>query len=141
MKELVKDFIAESEEQPELKGEPIKVNIENIAQDVIISLKPEIFNKGISISTNFQTSDIIFSRNNLRSILYNLLRNSIKYKKTNTPLKIVDSTAKKDGHVILKVKDNGIGIAEEHQDAIFKNLPGFPTKLKVREWDFILSNV
>ncbi len=119
MKELVKDFIAESEEQPELKGEPIKVNIENIAQDVIISLKPEIFDKGISITTSFETSEVIFSRNNLRSILYNLLRNSIKYKKTNTPLKIVISTIKKDDHVLLQVRDNGIGIAKEHQKAIF----------------------
>ncbi|WP_029038450.1 sensor histidine kinase [Salinimicrobium xinjiangense] len=120
MRELVKDFIAESEEQPELEGEPIRVNIENIAQDVIISLKSEIFNKGITISTDFQTSEIIFSRNNLRSILYNLLRNSIKYKKADKPLKIQLSTVRNDDHVLLQVKDNGIGIAEEHQEAIFK---------------------
>lgn len=120
MRDLLKDFIAENEDQPELNAEPARVKIENIAKDVIVSLKPEIFNKGISISTNFQTSDITFSRNNLRSILYNLLRNSIKYKKAGEALKIVVSTAKKDGHVILKVKDNGMGIAEEHQDAIFQ---------------------
>lgn len=120
MRDLVRDFIAESEDQPELEGEPIRVNIENIAQDVIVSLKPDIFNKGISFSTDFQTSEIIFSRNNLRSILYNLLRNSIKYKKEGQALKILISTVKKDDHVLLQVKDNGIGIAEEHQEAIFK---------------------
>lgn len=119
MRDLVKDFIAVSEDQPELERDPVRVNIENIAQDVIISLKPEIFNKGISISTDFQTSEIIFSRNNLRSILYNLLRNSIKYKKAGKPLKINISTVKKDDHVVLQVKDNGIGIAMEHQEAIF----------------------
>lgn len=119
MRDLVKDFIAVSEDQPELEGEPIRVNIENIAQDVIISLKSEIFDKGISISTDFQTSEIIFSRNNLRSVLYNLLRNSIKYKKVGKPLKILISTVKKDDHVVLQVKDNGIGIAEEHQEDIF----------------------
>lgn len=120
MRDLVRDFIVENEEQPELSGEPIRVNIENIAQDVILSLKSEIFNKGISISTDFQTSEIIFSRNNLRSVLYNLLRNSIKYKKQECPLEIIISTIKLDDYVLLQVKDNGIGIAKEHQEKIFK---------------------
>lgn len=120
MRELVKDFIAENEPQPELSGEPVRVNIENIAQDVILALKYEIFNKGISISTDFQTSEIIFSRNNLRSILYNLLRNSIKYKKDESPLEILISTVKENDHVLLEVKDNGMGIAEEYQVDIFE---------------------
>ena len=119
MRDLVNDFVGESDHQPELGAEPERVNIENIAQDVIVSLRSEIFNKGILISTDFQTSEIIFSRNNLRSILYNLLRNSIKYKKAGKPLKIHISTVKMDDHVVLQVKDNGIGIAVEHQEAIF----------------------
>ncbi|WP_380751973.1 sensor histidine kinase [Salinimicrobium flavum] len=119
MRDLLIDFIAVGEDQPELEGEPVRVNIENIAQDVIISLKSEIFNKGISIATDFQTSEIIFSRNNLRSILYNLLRNSIKYKKAGELLKINISTVKQDDYIVLQVKDNGIGIAAEHQEAIF----------------------
>mgnify|MGYP002795118618 CR=1 FL=1 len=120
MRELVKDFIAENETHPELSGEPERVNIEDIARDVIISLKTEIFNKGISISTDFQTSEIIFSRNNLRSILYNLLRNSIKYKKPENPLEITISSEKTKNHVLLKVEDNGLGIDKEHQEDIFK---------------------
>lgn len=120
MRDLVKDFIAVNDDQPELEGEPVRVNIENIAQDVILSLKAEIFEKGINISTDFQTSEIIFSRNNLRSILYNLLRNSIKYKKEGKPLMIVVSTIKRNDHILLQVKDNGIGIAGEHQEDIFK---------------------
>lgn len=120
MRELIKDFVVENEDQTELEGEPIRVNIENIAQDVITSLKSEIFEKGITISTDFQTSEIIFSRNNLRSILYNLLRNSIKYNKEDEPLSIHISTVKHHDHILLEVRDNGIGIAKSHQEAIFE---------------------
>ncbi|CAM4291073.1 ATP-binding protein [Gillisia limnaea] len=120
MKSLVKDFTEENEIKPEATGKEERVNIQNIAQDVILALKSDIFNKGINITTNFQTSEIIFSRNNLRSIVYNLLSNAIKYKSPESPLEIIISTKRINDYVLLKVKDNGLGIAEEHQKNIFK---------------------
>jgi two-component system phosphate regulon sensor histidine kinase PhoR len=120
MKALVKDFTEENETKPEAAEIEERVNIENIAQDVILALKSDISNKGINITTNFQTSEIIFSRNNLRSIVYNLLNNAIKYKSPESPLEIILSTKKMDGFVLLKVKDNGVGIEEGHQENIFK---------------------
>lgn len=120
MKALVNDFTEENELKPEPTGKEERVNIENIAQDVILALKSDIFNKGINITTNFETSEIIFSRNNLRSIVYNLLSNAIKYKSPESPLEIILSTEKTNDFVLLKVKDNGVGIAEEHQENIFK---------------------
>lgn len=120
MKSLINDFTEENETEPEELGNEERVNIENIAQEVILSLKSDIFNKGINITTNFETSEIIFSRNNLRSIVYNLLNNALKYKSPESPLEIILSTKKINDFVLLKVKDNGMGIAEEHLENIFK---------------------
>lgn len=120
MKSLVNDFTEENETKPEATGKEERVNIENIAQDVIHALKSDILNKGINITTNFETSEIIFSRNNLRSIVYNLLSNAIKYKKPECLLEIILSTKKINDYVLLEVKDNGLGIAKEQQEYIFK---------------------
>jgi two-component system phosphate regulon sensor histidine kinase PhoR len=130
MKSLVNDFTEENETKPDAIEKEERVNIENIAQDVIIALKSDIFNKGINISTNFQTSEIIFSRNNLRSIVYNLLNNAIKYKSPEKPLEIILSTKKIKGFVLLKVEDNGVGIAKKHQKNIFKKATRVNNKIE-----------
>lgn len=96
------------------------INIENIYKDVIFSFKDEIYNNNIHISTNFKTSEIKFPKNNLRSIVYNLLSNAIKYKHPDRPLKIKITTLKSNNYVVLCVQDNGVGIAEQHQEKIFK---------------------
>ena len=97
-----------------------RINFEDVYQDVISALKNEIYKNNVSITTKFKTSEIIFSRNNLRSILFNLINNSIKFKKSDEPLGITISTHNKVDYVILCVEDNGMGIADENLQKIFK---------------------
>lgn len=130
MKSLVNDFTEDNESKPEMKADEERVNIENISQDVIVALKSEIYNKDINISTDFQTSEIKFSRNHLRSIVYNLLNNAIKYKNPEKSLEIVLSTVKIKGFVLLQVTDNGLGIAEENQEKIFEKAARIDKKIE-----------
>ena len=97
-----------------------RVNIENIYEDVSIALKEEIHHSQVTINTEFNTSEIIFSRKNLRSILYNLLSNAINYKKPNQPVEILIKTDKQDDNIILSVQDNGLGIDKENHQMIFE---------------------
>ncbi|MCZ2141734.1 MAG: HAMP domain-containing histidine kinase [Bacteroidia bacterium] len=56
----------------------------------------------------------------LRSILENLITNSIKYAKQNENPHIIIKSCKKDKNIILSFKDNGIGIdMEKHKNQIF----------------------
>lgn len=96
------------------------VDIESICSDVILALRDDIYNNGISITTSFNAADIMFSRKNARSIIYNLLSNAIKYKHATRPLKIIITTTRVKGYIQLSVKDNGKGIAGEYKQAIFK---------------------
>ena len=115
---LVKDFGENSKD--DISSADERINIEDIFLDITLALKDEIYKNNVTFSTDFETSEIIFSRKDLRSILYNLLNNAIKFKKSGKPLEIKVSTKKLDDYVILRVKDNGMGIAKDNLEKVFK---------------------
>ena len=53
-------------------------------------------------------------------MLINLVENAIKYTEDNGYVKIITSVI--EDKVIIKVKDNGIGIAEEHIPRLFERI-------------------
>lgn len=119
MRSLLNEFTQNINNKEEVTTEDERVNIEHICQDVILSLREDIYGNGVKVSTEFHTSEIIFSRTNIRSILYNLLSNSIKYRDPERPLEILIKTEKKKKYVILTVADNGLGISKKNHKEIF----------------------
>lgn len=117
LKTLVDDFSGAMEPE-QVKGVDERVNIENIYQDVWLALRDDVYNKDISITSGFNTSEIRFSRINLRSIVYNLLYNAIKFRRPGLPLKIDISTEREGDYVILSVSDNGLGIAQKDLETV-----------------------
>lgn len=115
---LVKEFSEDNKE--EFSSVEERVNIEDIFQNVKLALRDDIYNKGVYITTEFNTSEIIFSRKKLRSIIYNLLNNAIKFRKPDEPLEIIITTEKIQDYVLLSVRDSGIGITEKNLKTIFK---------------------
>ena len=103
----------------DISGNEERVNIEDIWEDVTLALKEEIYKGRARIITHFDTSEIMFSRINLRSIIYNLLYNSIKYRKNNEILNIKASTEKIVGYIVFTITDNGIGIDKLDHQKIF----------------------
>ncbi|MEO6845562.1 MAG: ATP-binding protein, partial [Ginsengibacter sp.] len=71
------------------------------------------------IISEINFSQITFSRRKLRTIIYNLINNAIKFKSEERQPKIVVSTNKEGDFIVISVKDNGIGIAENNLEAIF----------------------
>ncbi len=119
MKELLDDFAGHISKKSELINTDERINIENISEDVILALRDDIYNRDVHIQTAFNISEIRFSRKNLRSILYNLLHNAMKYREESRSLNIHVSTRTEPGFIVLAVKDNGAGIKAEHQKIIF----------------------
>ncbi len=119
MKGLLEEFSNHVHIEAVLPGEDERVNIEDIFSDVILALRNDIYNNGIVVKTEFNTSEIMFSRKNLRSIVFNLLNNAIKYKKAGESLEIIVTTTKQEGYVVLSINDNGLGIDTSNHKTIF----------------------
>ena len=60
-----------------------------------------------------------FSPKNLRSILYNLLSNALKYRAPDRPPVVEVRCHRAQQHILLEVQDNGLGLNEAQQGQLF----------------------
>lgn len=95
------------------------LNFEHILEDVRISLSDNFIGANARITKEINISEIIFSRRKLRTVIYNLISNAIKFKAADRPPKIAVTTYKENDFIVISVKDNGIGIDESKFEAIF----------------------
>lgn len=95
------------------------LNIEHILEDVKLALINEITNTNTSINLDINCSEIIFPRRQLRSIIYNLISNSIKYRSLERDPNIFIKTIQEEDYIIISVKDNGVGIEPDKLKNIF----------------------
>ncbi|MBU0695753.1 MAG: ABC transporter substrate-binding protein [Bacteroidetes bacterium] len=86
------------------------IDFEKSLDEVIVSIETQIKNSKISILRSFDVRTMFYSRSYFESIIINLLTNAIKYRSTDRPPIIQVSTTEDENYIILKVKDNGIGI-------------------------------
>lgn len=98
------------------------VDVDDILNNIEWSLDDKIKESDSTINRNLEVTNIFFSKKNLRSILYNLISNSIKYRSEKAPVINIHTYQEKD-NILICVEDNGIGIPKEDIKTIF-NLYG-----------------
>lgn len=106
-----------------IESHTIKVNLSEIDLDTIINevcniLNPSINKKHIKIIKNipeklFFNGDYV----KIQQVLLNLLGNALKFSPDNSEIKI--SALNKNDKIIIKIKDNGIGIDKKYHKKIF----------------------
>lgn len=104
-----------------MKLEIQESNVNEQILDIYTFFKPEVETKGmiLSFNTPLPKEDAILKtdREKVYAILTNLVKNSIKYSNTGT---IEIGYNKRNGDLEFYVKDTGIGIPDDRQDAIFE---------------------
>lgn len=114
-----------SEERSE--DELQKTNIDEIIEEIKLILKTKINETGANISTELNATEIQFPRKKLRSILYTLICNAIRYRSPERTPEITLKTETANDHVHITVMDNGNGIEKDRQEEIFKKPKRYPS--------------
>jgi two-component system CheB/CheR fusion protein len=94
------------------------VNLDEILDNVEWSLSDKIKQSGAKITRQLDVKEVPFSKKNLRSILFNLVSNAIKFKSDAKPE--ISILAERQGkNMTIKITDNGKGIDTKGQEKIF----------------------
>lgn len=94
-----------------------ELDLGKIATEVAESLAPLAANKKISVSVR-GNGIVRMEREHALELVKNLVENAIRYNNENGKVEV--SVLNDGGNVVLRVKDNGIGIEEEHLGRIFE---------------------
>ncbi|MBC5994105.1 CHASE domain-containing protein [Pontibacter cellulosilyticus] len=119
LKGTIADLAEITKVQKELDSAVEPLSFEAALQDVTVDIEGLIKASDAEINTDLQVKDLLYARKNLRSILYNLVSNAIKYKSPDRKPKINVKTYQQNGFVVLEVQDNGLGIRKEQQHKLF----------------------
>lgn len=109
--DVVKDINTIVSARKSAKEKMELVNFEKKFNLIRQVLEDQITDSNASIIDDFSTTPEIWSiKSYIYSILYNLISNSIKYRKPDVPLQIEVSSSQDEKFICLSVKDNGEGI-------------------------------
>jgi PAS domain S-box-containing protein len=99
----------------------IKVHFSEILGDIQLSIGPLLNDEEVEIINNFTAADeMITLKSYLYSIFFNLISNSIKYKRPGIKPVIEISSVKDENVLKLVFKDNGLGIdLSQNNDKLF----------------------
>lgn len=99
-------------------AEPSTVNAEAALREALDDLQIAIAEAGASISSD-PLPPVVADHTHVCQLFQNLIGNSLKYTKPDSPAKIHVSAHREGSLCVFAVKDNGIGIAPQHQTRIF----------------------
>lgn len=95
-----------------------QLSINDVLNNIEWSLDNKIKEANAVIHRNLEVEEILFSAKNFRSILYNLISNSIKYRREVSPVINIHTFRDKDC-INICVEDNGVGIPTQDLPTIF----------------------
>lgn len=115
----IQDLTEITKAQRGLEEPAEQVSVEHVLADLKPELQASLQEARPVFEEELQVTSFTYVPRNLRSILYNLLTNALKYRSPDRPLRILIKTYVERGFVVLSVEDNGLGIREEHLPKLF----------------------
>lgn len=102
-----------------LRFEPAPVDLGSLCHEVIEELRKDVAAQYvINFERHFDRGSVNLDATLLRRILGNLLSNAVKFSRTGSTVSLL--LAERDGHALIEVGDQGIGIPLEDQARLFE---------------------
>ncbi|WP_316776551.1 ATP-binding protein [Pedobacter antarcticus] len=130
MKMIINDLVQSRWHEHRYQAEEEILDLQNILEDVKLTLAPQINESNASITQHISVSEITFARRKLRSIIYNLVNNAIKYRAPDRLPEIHIETYSENGFMVISIADNGIGIDSEKLRTIFEKFQRITTSVE-----------
>jgi two-component system phosphate regulon sensor histidine kinase PhoR len=119
MQAIVAELMDSRQEDYKYKAAEELLNFEHVLEDVCLTLAENILESHAVLKNEIDVSEFTFSRRKLRSIVYNLVLNAIKFKAPDRIPQIFIKTALEGSYITILIKDNGIGIEHGKIESIF----------------------
>ena len=97
-----------------------KTSIKKLAEEATEDLKLQIASKkaSIEILSKVENSELSVDKYHFKNVLFNLLDNALKYGKESGNIEVILES--NDANFLIKIKDDGTGIAFENQEKVFE---------------------
>jgi signal transduction histidine kinase len=119
MGDLVRDLLAYARSL-EADGTITPVNCTNCLEAALLNLSQPIEQSGARIEISELPAVLAFPAH-ITQLFQNLISNAVKYRHPDrVPEVQVSSQTNEAGECVIRVRDNGIGIAPEYHDRIFR---------------------
>jgi len=96
------------------------VELAALVEDIRLDLAPELASGATLLIEVIDCPTVAFSAKNLRSIIYNLLSNGLKYRAPDRPPVVQLRCHHRRHEVVLEVQDNGLGLDKGQQQQLFR---------------------
>ncbi|MBC7390939.1 MAG: hybrid sensor histidine kinase/response regulator [Opitutaceae bacterium] len=118
-KNTLNDLTEISKVQKENSDDVQIVHLNTLIEEIRLDIKSIIDKAKAQINLNLEVEEFKFSSKNMRSILYNLISNAVKYSSPERIPTVNVSTKVVSGYTILTVADNGLGINPAYKNKLF----------------------
>ncbi|CAN5918814.1 hypothetical protein BH24BAC1_BH24BAC1_24450 [soil metagenome] len=106
--------------QKDNSGEAVRVDVKEVIREVLLDLEQEIRSSGAHIIVDVAACPAIhFSEKNLRSVVYNLLSNALKFRSPEREPRVQVHCQSLGEYLVLSVQDNGLGMDTKGTDQLF----------------------
>lgn len=96
------------------------VNFNELVEEIRHENEELIRTADSTIQKDFEVENIFYSRTGLKSILYNLVTNAVKYRSNKRKPEIRITTRSENSRTVLTIEDNGLGIdLKKHREKVF----------------------